>query len=142
MRKTAPSTQAAQFRALLSSKGMRITDQRLAVLGALVSYTVPVTFPQLVEKLSPKGLDRATVYRNLNSLAEAGILIRSQLADGVARYELPQWGASVHTEHFHLVCVDCGSVSCLPATAVTLHGDAKKRVTEVQLRGHCAACSS
>jgi Fur family ferric uptake transcriptional regulator len=111
-------------------------------MGALAAYTVPVTFPQLVDKLTPKGLDRATVYRNLNGLAAAGILIRSQLADGIARYELPRWGASLHTEHLHMVCVDCGNVSCLPPTAVTLHGDLKRRVTEVQLRGHCASCVS
>ena len=74
-------------------------------------------------------------------MAEAGILIRTQLADGVARYELPHWGGSLHAEHLHLVCVDCGNVSCLPSSAVSLHGEAKRRVTEVQLRGHCAACA-
>jgi len=141
MPSTSRATQPSQLRVLLSSKGIRVTEQRLAVLTALASQTVPVTFPQLAEELEPKGLDRATVYRNLHHLSEAGILIRSQLADGVARYELPPRGTSLHTQHFHLVCVDCGSVTCLPANAVTLHGDAKRRVTEVQLRGHCASCA-
>jgi Fur family ferric uptake transcriptional regulator len=141
MAKPSPSKSAERFRSLLVEKGIRVTEQRLAVLRALAGRQTPVSFPELVEQLSPEGLDRATVYRNLTGMAEAGILIRSQLADGVARYELPQWGGSLHAEHLHLVCVDCGHVSCLPASAVSLHGEAKRRVTEVQLRGHCASCA-
>lgn len=140
MTKPSTSKRDERFRSLLSSKGIRVTDQRIAVLRALSGRQTPVTFPDLVEELSPKGLDRATVYRNLMGMAEAGILIRSHLADGVARYELPQGGGSLHAEHLHLVCVDCGAVSCLPVSAVSLHGEAKRRVTEVQLRGHCASC--
>jgi Fur family ferric uptake transcriptional regulator len=140
MTKRFPSKTDERFRSLLSSKGIRVTGQRLAVLRALSVRSKPVTFPELVEELSPQGLDRATVYRNLTGMAEAGILIRTQLVDGVARYELPQWGGSLHAEHLHLVCVDCGDVSCLPSSAVSLHGEARRRVTEVQLRGFCASC--
>jgi Fur family ferric uptake transcriptional regulator len=139
--KSAASKANERFRVLLGEKGLRVTEQRLAVLRALAGRHAPVSFPELVEQLSPTGLDRATVYRNLTSMAQAGILIRSQLADGVARYDLPRLGGSLHAEHLHLVCVDCGHVSCLPANAVSLHGEAKRRVTEVQLRGHCASCT-
>lgn len=141
MTKPPSSKNDERFRSLLSARGIRVTEQRVAVLRALSARQTPVTFPALVEHLSPKGLDRATVYRNLTGMAEAGILIRTQLADGVARYELPLWGGSLHAEHLHLVCIDCGGVSCLPSTAVSLHGEAKRRVTEVQLRGHCASCA-
>jgi Fur family transcriptional regulator, ferric uptake regulator len=141
MSKPSSSKTDERFRSLLSSKGIRVTGQRLSVLRALSVRPKPVTFPELVEELSPRGLDRATVYRNLTGMAEAGILIRTQLADGIARYELPQWGGSLHAEHLHLVCVDCGDVSCLPSSAVSLHGEAKRRVTEVQLRGFCASCA-
>ena len=129
------------FRTLLSSKGLRVTEQRLIVLRALAESRHPVSFPEMEERLTQQGLDRATVYRNLLALAEIGILIRTLLGDGVARYELPLAGEGLHTEHFHLVCIDCGGVSCLPPSAVSLHGEAVRRVTEVQLRGHCVACS-
>ena len=132
----------ARFRALLESKDLRVTEQRLVVLDALSASRSPVSFPELVERLGERGLDRATIYRNLLGLAEVGILIKTQLGDGVARYELPRAGESRHAEHLHLVCVDCGGVSCLPPSAVSLHGVAARRVTEVQLRGHCAACGS
>lgn len=111
------------------------------MLRALATRRAPVSFPELVEVLATSGMDRATVYRNLLTLSDAGILIRSQLGDGVSRYELPASGDSQHAEHLHLVCVDCGVVSCLPANSVTLRGEAAKRVTDVQLRGHCEICS-
>jgi len=142
MAKPSTSKQDESFRALLASKEIRVTAQRLAILRALAAQETQVTFPELVEQLAPRGLDRATVYRNLTAMAEAGILIRTQLADGVARYELPRWGGSLHAEHLHLVCIDCGNVSCLPPSAVSLHGEAKRRVTEVQLRGHCVSCAT
>src|ERR1700722_20047142 len=129
-----------RFRALLASKDLRVTEQRLVVLGALSTSRSPVSFPELVERLGEGALDRATIYRNLLGLTEAGILIKTHLGDGVARYELPRAGESQHAEHLHPVCVDCGGVSCLPPSAVSLHGEAARRVTEVQLRGHCGAC--
>jgi len=129
-----------RFRALLVSKQLRITEQRIAVLRALSWSRAPVSFPELAERLAPK-LDRATVYRNLVGLSEAGLLVRGQLGDGVWRYELPENDTGSHLRHPHLVCVDCGDVSCLPSSAVSLRGAAASRVTEVQLRGHCASCS-
>jgi len=139
--KHSTSKRDERFRELLGAKEIRVTEQRLAVLRALATRRAPVSFPELVEALASAGLDRATVYRNLLGLTEAGILIRSQLGDGVARYELPASGESTHTKHLHLVCVDCGNVSCLPANTVSLRGDAARRVTDVQLRGHCEVCS-
>ena len=139
--KHSTSKRDERFRELLSAKELRVTEQRLAMLRALATRRAPVSFPELVEVLAPIGLDRATVYRNLLGLTEAGILIRSQLGDGVSRYELPASGESTHTQHLHLVCIDCGNVSCLPPNTITLRGEAARRVTDVQLRGHCEVCS-
>ncbi|MFI5301542.1 MAG: Fur family transcriptional regulator [Polyangiales bacterium] len=130
-----------RFAELLSKKKLRVTNQRLEVLRALSWSRVPLSFPELAERLEARGIDRATVYRNLVGLAEVGILIRSQLSDGVGRYELPPSGASAHAEHLHLVCVDCGNVSCLPTGSVSLTGEAARRVTKVQLEGHCEVCA-
>jgi len=135
------SRRDARFRALLEAQGLRITEQRLSVLRALSWSRTPVSFPELAERLAGD-LDRATVYRNLLALAEAGILVRSQLGDGVWRYELPETAQGSHGHHPHLVCVDCGGVSCLPVNAVSIRRAtaAQVEVTEIQLRGLCAAC--
>ena len=138
---SSPRRRDERFRSLLESKELRVTEQRLLVLRALAKNKAPVSFPELVERLDEAGLDRATVYRNLVGLTEAGILVRSQLGDGVWRYELPERDEPAHGEHPHLVCVDCGIVSCLPSNAVSFRGMDASRVTEVQLRGHCTSCS-
>ena len=140
MSRASTSKQNERLRALLAARSLRVTEQRLMVLRALAWSRAPVTFPELVERLTDD-LDRATVYRNLVSLTEAGILVRSQLGDGAWRYELPESDHATHCEHPHLVCVDCGNVSCLPSNAVSIRGEAASRVTEVHLRGHCASCS-
>lgn len=125
---------------MLAARGLRVTAPRLLVLSELSKEGPPISHPELTERLATRGLDRVTVYRNLVALTDAGLLVRTQLSDHVWRYELPPTGAS-HTQHPHLVCTDCGTVSCLPKGAVRLQGDAAHaQVSEVQLRGLCTAC--
>jgi Fur family ferric uptake transcriptional regulator len=129
-------------RTLLSSRGLRVTEQRLAVVRELSRTRAPVSHPELTERLSGTGLDRATVYRNLLTLTEAGLLVRTQLGDGVWRFELPRDTGAAHGEHAHFVCNDCGDVSCLPDDAVAVKSrTVRSHVTEVQLRGRCATCA-
>jgi Fur family ferric uptake transcriptional regulator len=129
------------LRALLVQKGIRVTEQRLALLRELAKLRVPVSHAELTERLAASGLDRATVYRNLLALTEAGLLVRTQLGDNVWRFELPRGGTGAHATHAHFVCTDCGDVSCLPEDAVVLRGlAARSTVSEVQLRGKCGTC--
>lgn len=131
----------AEFRELLTSRGLRVTEQRVELLQELVRVTSPISHPELNERMAKSGLDRATIYRNLLTLAEAGVIVRAQLGDQVWRYELPRTTSSDHAHHPHLVCSECGNVRCLAAGTVKLHGEAaKSQVAEVQLRGRCAEC--
>lgn len=137
---TRPVLPDERLREMLSGAGLRVTSPRLAVLRELCAQAAPASHPELTDRLAPSGLDRVTVYRNLVALTEAGLLVRTQLADHVWRYELPMRGAS-HGQHPHLVCTDCGSVECLPKAAVRLQGHAAEaHVSEVQLRGLCSDC--
>ncbi|AKU92393.1 Fur family transcriptional regulator [Vulgatibacter incomptus] len=138
----ASSSEDSASRNLLAQRGLRVTEQRLALLRELSLVPRPISHSELTERLAGAGLDRATVYRNLLSLAEAGILVRTQLGDQVWRYELPVTKGARHGVHPHLVCGDCGQVRCLPADAVSLHGEAEQsEVAEVQLRGRCSPCA-
>lgn len=131
----------ADFRRLLEESGIRITDQRLALLQELSRIRVPISHPELTERMAQGMLDRATIYRNLLSLTESGLLIRTQLGDNVWRYELPRAKGKEHRKHPHFVCTDCGDVTCLSENSVTLKGASlRSRVVEVQLRGLCPAC--
>jgi Fur family ferric uptake transcriptional regulator len=129
------------LRELLVERGIRVTAQRIVILRELARARVPVSHAELTERLAGPTLDRATIYRNLIGLHEAGMLVRTQLGDNIWRYELPHARSPDHGAHPHFVCVDCGDVACLPESAVAIRGQfAGKHVTEVQLRGHCTEC--
>jgi Fur family transcriptional regulator, ferric uptake regulator len=129
------------LRELLVSRGFRVTEQRLVILRELAKLRIPTSHPELTERLAGSELDRATIYRNLLSLTEAGVLIKTQLGDNVWRFELPRSTSTEHGAHPHFICSDCGSISCLPAASVALRGEAaRNEVAEVQLRGRCTDC--
>ncbi len=130
---------AARLRARLERRGLRVTGQRLAVLLALSGARRALSHGELAERLDAEAMDRATVYRNLVALAEAGLLLRTLMPDGVWRYEVAEGSAPQHERHPHLVCVDCGEVRCLPRGAVELRG-VEDEMVEIQLRGRCSSC--
>jgi Fur family ferric uptake transcriptional regulator len=145
MNRTANKTRvlgSEELRQLLIGKGLRVTAQRTAVLLELAKAKLPISHPELTERLASQGLERTTVYRNLVSLTEAGLLVKTQLGDSVWRFGLPNVNSAGHGVHPHFVCNDCGDVSCLPESSVALRGEAIRNhhVAEVQLRGRCAAC--
>ena len=130
-----------ELRQLLVDNGIRVTEQRMAILRALARVRVPASHSELTERLAGPSLDRATIYRNLLSLTEAGLLIQTQLGDNVWRFEMPSARSTEHGAHPHFVCNDCGDIACLPESAVALRGEAvRNQVAEVQLRGRCMAC--
>ncbi len=138
-----------EFQALLREAGLRSTSPRVAVLSYFHDHEGPNSHAELFGALGEKGFDRATIYRILIDLADAGILYRTDLGDHVWRFELVRGVGSVkHTEdHPHFVCVDCGEVSCLPGVSVKLEGQTKtpKSVTKnrvaVQIKGRCDNCA-
>jgi Fur family ferric uptake transcriptional regulator len=114
------------------------------VLRALHGVPGPRTHGEVCDSVAEDGLDRATVYRNLMALADAGIVTRTDLGDHVWRFELIPDGGGSAPRHPHYVCVDCGEVSCLPEMPVTFStaaaAGAPGRVAEVLLRGVCDKC--
>jgi Fur family ferric uptake transcriptional regulator len=132
-----------ELRRILTQHDIRVTEQRMLVLREMSRLKVPISHPELTARLASSSLDRVTIYRNLLSMTEAGILVRMQLGDQVWRYELPQAQAKEHRTHPHFVCTDCGDVACMPEGTVVLRGDAaKSRVLEIQLRGLCHDCDA
>ena len=134
------------FRKALRDAGLRSTAARIAVLEHLSQSKSPLTHADLADILEPMGFDRATAYRNLVDMTEAGLLTRTELGDHVWRFELRRPGHDHDNEHPHFVCVDCGKVECLPDVEVKItpskppKNSAMGDVTEVFLKGHCKEC--
>ncbi len=137
-----------QMQELLRSVELRSTAPRLAVLGYFHAHGGTNSHADLFDAIGEQGFDRATVYRVLIDLAEAKILSRTDLGDHVWRFELQRGvgGGSHSSEHPHFVCVDCGSIACLPGLSIKVEGQSKtpksviKNNVAIQLKGLCDDC--
>jgi Fur family ferric uptake transcriptional regulator len=74
----------------------------MSVLNLLKNLKTPVDVPTLVEKL---GVNKTTVYRQIEKLLESGQILEIELGDGKKRYEIKD-----DKHHHHLVCRNCGSL--------------------------------
>ena len=93
----------------LKSSGLKLTEARKAILKSLTDHHGPFTVEEIHKLISKKICDQATVYRNLASLAEAGLVRRCEFGDGSARFELA--GAGEH--HHHIICNKCKRVEII-----------------------------
>lgn len=88
--------------------GKRYSRQRELILEQLRATTEHPTAEMLYQWLKPNNpaLSLGTVYRNLNLLADEGVITR--MAFPVERYD------AATEPHSHFVCRHCGSVYDLP----------------------------
>jgi len=92
--------------ARLNNLPIRLTAQRRTVLNIVLGLKDHVDADSLVDLARKKGISRATVYRVLPILVDAGILRKSFVRDGRDFYEI-NFGEK---HHDHLVCTKCGRV--------------------------------
>ena len=153
VKKRAAPQSLADVRAVLRGVGLRVTVARIAVMDHLRAATGPETHAEVSDALAAEGFDRATIYRNLTELTEAGLVSRVDLGDHMWRFE---WRRGEHggrgEDHPHFLCTSCGEVSCLDDVNVAItpkkqSADAPKKerrgigaVTEVLLKGQCRRC--
>lgn len=140
-----PSADIESTQDQIRAVGLRATPARLATLLLVQESKSPLTHADAAEALAANGIDKATVFRNLNDLTEAGLLRRTELGDHVWRFEATHGDTGNESHHPHFVCIDCGSVTCLNDLQLTAgskrQSDGVGRVTEILLRGHCNDCN-
>ena len=128
----------------LRERGLRLTPQRELVLTAVRSlgYATPEEIAQYIHRTHPS-INLSTVYRNLETLENVGLVLHTHLGHGGATYH-----AAEEVNHLHLVCGKCGAVGEAPietaATFVNALADDygfKTDVTHFAVYGKCANCS-
>jgi len=137
-----------ELKTVLRDAGLRATAARVLVLRCLHEAEGPMSHAEVCELLEEHGYDRATPYRNLVDLTDAGLAQRSDLGDHVWRFEIAS-GDEAHdaTAHAHFVCQECGDVSCLPGDVVAVKAKRgmpkalKQNNVEILVRGLCDACT-
>ena len=84
----------------------RNTIQRQIIFNAVRELDIHATAEQVVEHVAKEypAIGRATVYRNLGRMAEAGELANIGTFNGSAHYD-----HNLH-EHYHFICDECGQV--------------------------------
>jgi len=93
----------------ITRRGLRRTPQRMALLETAFDEDEHFTAEELFERVQRKNLkvSRATLYRSLSLLVEAGLLNEVDLGQDEKTYD-PNFHDS--PSHNHLICVDCKKV--------------------------------
>lgn len=131
----------------LRNQGMRVTPQRARVWEVLAETGAHLSAEEVWERARDAlpGLELSTVYRALEALREAGLVVESRLSEGPALFEARA------SSHPHLVCERCGEISHpetspevtrgLLAALAADSGGFEVRELHVVARGTCAKCA-
>jgi Fur family transcriptional regulator, ferric uptake regulator len=145
---TGPSVAAPDMDAAvdaLRSRGLRVSAARRLVLEALFAAEGPISAEQVADGLAgrlPRS-DLASVYRNLETLEEMGLVRHFHLGHGPGLYALTGPG-----EREYMVCDSCSSVRAVaPEGMETVRSLIKHefgfeaRFSHFPLVGVCAECA-
>ena len=141
-----------EFKDMLKSKGLKVTNQRIMVLKALADnpgqHLSTEDIYDLVKRESPE-IGLATVYRTTQVLLDLELIDKINLDDGFVRYEISHSGGKGGTHHHHhLICLECGKVFSFEDDLLE---KLEKRIEdtmsfdivdhEVKLFGYCKECN-
>lgn len=130
----------------LRARGLRATTERRALLRAIFAQHRHIDAEEILAVVRASGhkISRATVYRNLELMVEAGVVSKVRLPGGRTVYEHLHPGL----EHDHLSCRGCGrivefvspGIAALLAEICRAH-DFDPREPQLQIVGLCRACA-
>ena len=137
-----------KFQEYLATQGMRLTQERAIIVEDVFSQHEHFDADQIVERLTPlrsgDRVSRATVYRTLTLLEEAGMIRKVARSNDRDVYE-HDYG---YPQHDHLICGECGEL-------IEFHNAQISRVLEqvaaqegfrmtghrLEVYGRCQECS-
>ena len=124
----------------------RSTLQKQAILDVLRSSRKMATAEEVYGRVREKypNVSLGTVYRNLQYYSQQGLVRRTLLTDGKARFEL---AGNIH--HHHLICLTCGETAEVPwcpvgpeVTAFMTERDFQPVSHQFEVYGYCRQCRS
>ncbi|HMB00461.1 MAG TPA: transcriptional repressor [Spirochaetota bacterium] len=99
---------ANNFREFLKGKKLFYTRQRKLVLEKILAFRPHFTAEELIQAFyrDKISVSRATVYRTILHMEDAGLIRKIDLDDNVSRYET----VAGQKHHEHLICRECGKM--------------------------------
>ena len=139
------TTSAAKekFKDYLIQKGLRVTNQRLAIFDAAFSQKEHFTAEELLThaRAIDDSVSRATVYRTLPIMTESALLREVDIGQG-EKFYMP--ATSDKTQVAQVVCLDCNKIFEISAPFMEWYGStvsSKLGLTPVsqrlQVSAHC-----
>ncbi|MFH1498258.1 MAG: transcriptional repressor [Verrucomicrobiota bacterium] len=133
----------AKFQSYLGTKGLRVTNQRLAIFEAAFAQTEHFTAEELLEhaRAIDDSVSRATVYRTLPIMIESALLREVDIGKNL-KYYLPNQGNN--SQVAQVICMDCDKIFEISAPFMEWYGatvSSKLGLTPVtqrlQVSAHC-----
>ena len=130
---------------VVRSGGLRVTAARRLVLEALLAAREPISAEDIADGLGGKltQSDLASVYRNLETLGELGLVRHFHAGHGPGRYVLSGFG-----DREYLACESCGALQSVEPAALDGVRDVVRELAGFEARfshfpivGLCARCA-
>lgn len=135
-----------KFRHFLTQKGLRVTNQRLAIFDAAFAQPEHFTAEQLLDfaRVIDDSVSRATVYRTLPIMTESALLREVDIGSGEKFYRTN--AGSPNSQVAQVVCLDCDKIFEVSAPFMEWYGNtvaSKLGLTpasqRLQVTAHCDA---
>ena len=124
---------------------MRLTTQRQIILEELGKVTTHPTANEvydMVRKRLPR-IGLGTVYRNLELMAESGIILKLEVGGTQKRFD------ATIDPHYHIRCLNCGKVDDIEMPVMSEINKAAEELSQYQILGHhiefsglCSECNN
>jgi Fur family transcriptional regulator, ferric uptake regulator len=130
---------------VVRASGLRLTSARRLVLEALLAARAPISAEDIADGLGGKMTqsDIASVYRNLETLGELGLVRHFHAGHGPGRYVLEGLG-----DREYLACESCGALKSVEPAALDDVRNAVRDLSGFEVRfshfpivGLCARCA-
>src|SRR6267142_1491853 len=143
-----PQTEVpGRLQAQLSERGIRMTQQRRAILSVMETASKHLDASQILRKAQKvdASVDRSTVYRTLQLLKRHGLIDELDLMhiNGEGHY----YERKLNRDHIHMACLRCGKImefvsDIFDKLKAQVEKDCRFRivVSRLEIGGYCSSC--
>jgi Fur family ferric uptake transcriptional regulator len=144
MRRMKQTKESPVIAEAIRNAGGRATSARIQILSLIKAASFPLSHSEIESMLAQdkQSIDRVTIYRILDWLADAGLAHKAADGRGVFRFSASDPDGE-HAQHMHLRCTGCGGMFCLdtpPPPLPVLPRGFRFGGMALDIRGECPRC--